>query len=178
MSDIIFKKNRPKYFFFILVFLILIISLSYFGILWMLNPSKYVSVFTRNEVIVSLVGILAILGALLLSLIIIKSISNRNFFIRINDEGLFLGILQYTNNLIYWKDITGIEIVEINKIKNILVYINNIEYYKNREKGLGKFFFISNTKKYGTPYVINTNALSAKIDDITEVMIENWEKFK
>jgi len=177
MSNIIFKKNRPKYIFFILLLLLLIIFLLYFGILWMLNPSKYVSIFTRNELIVFLVGILAILCSLILSYGTIKGISNRNFFIRINEEGLFLGILQYTNNLIYWKDITRIEIIEINNIKNIIVYVNNIEFYKNREKGLGKYFFMSNIKKYETPYIINTNALSAKINDISDTMIQNWKKY-
>lgn len=178
MTDIVFKENKSKYLFFLVILLLILLFTIYFSIKFISNPSQYIYALLPNEVIVFIVGIMGILGSFVLSYMMIKSIFNKEFFIRINQTGLFLGTLQYTNNLIYWKDITGIEVVEINKIKNIIVYTDNIQYYKNQEKGIQKYFFMSNVKKYGTPYIINTNALSAKINDIAEAMIQSWKKFK
>lgn len=178
MSDITFKKNKPKYVFFILILLLLIIFLFSFGILWISNPSKYTYALMPNELIVFIVGTMGILGSLTLSYIMIKSIFNREFFIRINKEGLFIGIIQYSNKLINWNDITQIESIEINGIKHIIIHIKNIEYYKSKEKGIEKYFFTSRTKRYGTPYVINTSSLLVKFDDIIESIILHWKKFK
>ena len=108
----------------------------------------------------------------------IKSVFNKNFFIRINQEGLYLGIIQYSNKLIYWKDITSIESIEINGIKHIVIYIKNIEYYKNKENGIQRYFLKLNLGKYNAPFVINVNALSDKFDVIMQSIIRNWEKFK
>ncbi|UKB85401.1 hypothetical protein LF887_07200 [Chryseobacterium sp. MEBOG06] len=178
MTDIVFRKNKLKYLFFFVILLIILLFTIYFSIKFISNPSKYIYALMPNELIVFIVGIMGILGSFVLSYIMIKSIFNKEFFIRINQKGLFLGIIQYSNRLINWNDITKIEIIDVNNIKHIIIYIKNIEYYKNKEKGLEKYFFISRTKKYGTPYVINTNALSAKISDITEAIVQNWKKFK
>jgi len=178
MTDIVFRKNKLKYLFFLVILLIILFFTIYFSIRFVSNPSKYIYALMPNELIVFIVGIMGILGSFVLSYIMIKSIFNKEFFIRINQKGLFLGIIQYSNRLINWNDITKIEIIEVNNIKNIIIYIKNIEYYKNKEKGLEKYFFISRTKKYGTPFIINTSALSGKVSDIRNTMIENWEKFK
>lgn len=178
MTDIIFKKNKPKYLFFILLLLIILFIAVYISTLFIFNPSKYIYWLMPNELIVFLVGIMGILGVLVLLYIMIKSVFNKNFFIRINQDGLFLGIIQYSNKLIYWKDITGIESVEINGIKHISIYIKNIEYYKNQERGIQKYFFTTRTEKYKTPFVINVNALSDSFNDIIKSIIASWEKFK
>lgn len=115
-----------------------------------------------NEVIVVLFSILSILSSFLLLYILIKSIFNKHFFIKINQDGLFMGIIQYSNKLISWNDIAKVETIKMNNIEHIIIYINNVEYYKSKEKGIQKYFFLSRTKKYGTPFVINTSALSNK----------------
>lgn len=178
MSDIVFKKNKLKYLFLLIALLIILFFTIYFSIKFISNPSKYIYVLMPNELIVVLVGIIGILGSFFLSYIMIKSIFNKEFFIRINQHGLFLGIIQYSNRLIKWNDITEIKIVKINNIEHILIYIGNIEYYKNKEKGLQKYFFVSRAEKYGTPFVINTSALSSNVNEITNIMIDNWKRFK
>ncbi|QIY90536.1 STM3941 family protein [Chryseobacterium gallinarum] len=178
MSDIIFKKSKPKYLFFILILLVIIISVLYFGILWVKNPSKYIFWLMPSKIIVFFVGSLAILSSIILIYFLIKSIFNKKFFIEINEKGLFLGIIQYSNKLIYWEDITHIESVKINGVNHILIFVKNIEHYKNKEKGIQKYFFTSTSKKYGTPFVINVNALSDKFENIVETIIITWEKCK
>nr|WP_314499852.1 STM3941 family protein [uncultured Chryseobacterium sp.] len=178
MSDIIFKKNKPKYLFFLLLLLILIVFLLYFGVLWISNPNKYIFSLMPNKVIIILFSIVSILSALILLYIMLKSIFNKEFFLRINEKGLFLGIIQYSNKLIKWEDITKIEVIKINNIGHIMIYVNNIEYYKVKEKGIEKKIFISRVKRYGTPFVINTKALLSSTTEITESIILNWKRFK
>lgn len=178
MSDIIFRKNKLKYLFFILVLFSIIFFVLFFSILFLTNPYKYISGFFRNEFIIYLTSILGIISSAILLYITIKSIFNREFFIRINEKNLFIGIAQYSNKSINWHDIMKIEVISINNIDHIIIHIKNIEYYKSKETGIQKYFFMSRVKKYGTPFVINTNALSEKVGGIAEVMIQNWEKFK
>ncbi|SDM20496.1 STM3941 family protein [Chryseobacterium taihuense] len=178
MTDIIFKKNKPKYLFIILLLSTLITFLLYIGILWISNPNKYIFWLLPNKHSVILFCFLSFFGAFILLYILIKSIFNKNFYVKINKDGLFLGIIQYSNKLIHWKDITGIESVEINGIKHILIYIKNIEYYKKYEKGIQKYFFVSRNEKYKTPFVINVSALSDNFNDIIKSIITSWEKFK
>lgn len=178
MTDIIFKKNKSKYLLFISLLLIILFIVVYISALFIFNPSEYIYWLMPNKVIVFLVGILGVLGSLILLYIIVKSIFNKNFHIRINQDGLFLGIIQYSNKLILWKDITGVESVEINGIKHILINVKNIDYYKNYEKGIQKHFFMSRTEKYNTPFIINVNALSDNFNDIIKSIIASWEKYK
>ncbi|WPO81607.1 STM3941 family protein [Chryseobacterium sp. JJR-5R] len=177
MSDIIFKKNKLKYLFIIILLLAILFSTLYFSTLFVLSPSKYLYTLMPN-VIVFFVGILGFLGCSVLLYIIVKSIFNKEFFIRINKNGLFIGIIQYSNKLINWNDIIKIEIIEINSIQHIIIYIKNIEHYKSQEKGIQKYFFESRTKKYDTPFVINTSALSSNANDIMESIVSYWKKFK
>lgn len=178
MSDIIFKKNKIKYLSISLLLLVIIYITGYISTLFIFNSSEYIYWLMPNKSVVFLMGILGVLGALVLFYITIKSIFNKNFHIRINQDGLYLGIIQYSNKLICWKDVTGVESMEINGIKHILIYIKNIEYYKNKEKGIQKYFFTSNTEKYKTPFAINVNALSDNFDVIIKSIISNWEKYK
>jgi len=178
MSDIIFKKNKLKYLFIIILLLAILFFTLYFSTLFVLRPSKYLYTLMPNEMIVFLVGILGFLGCSVLLYIIVKSIFNKEFFIRINKDGLFIGIIQYSNKLINWNDIIKIEIIEINNIQHIIIYIKNIEHYKSQEKGIQKYFFESRTKKYNTPFVINTSALSSNANDIMELIVSYWKKFK
>lgn len=178
MSDIIFKKNKFKYLFIALLLLVIIIFTGYISTLFIFNPSEYIYWLMPNKLVVFLMGILGALGTLVLLYIFIKSVFNKNFYISINQEGLYLGIIQYSNKLIYCKDIIGVESIEINGVEHILIYIKNIEYYKSKEKGIQKYFFTSSAKKYKTPFVINVNALSDKFDVIMQSIIRNWEKYK
>ena len=71
-----------------------------------------------NKLVVFLTGILGALASLVLLYIMIKSVFNKNFYIRINPEGLYLGIIQYSNKLIYWKDITGVTVAQLFFLEN------------------------------------------------------------
>ncbi|RST27722.1 STM3941 family protein [Chryseobacterium lacus] len=178
MMDIFFKKNKLKYLYFISVLLIILLASVYISIVFIYTPSEYIYWLMPNELSVFLVGASLAVCSLIILYILIKSVFNRNFYIRINQDGLYLGIIQYSNKLIHWKDITGIESVEINGIKHILIYIKNIECYKKYEKGIQKYFFVSRNEKYKTPFVINVSALSDNFNDIIKSIIANWEKFK
>ena len=104
MSDIIFKKNKFKYLFIALLLLVIIIFTGYISTLFIFHPSEYIYWLMPNKLVVFLTGILGALASLVLLYIMIKSVFNKNFYIRINQEGLYLGIIQYSNKLIYWKD--------------------------------------------------------------------------
>ena len=128
--------------------------------------------------IVILAGILAIFCSFILSYITFKSITNKDFYIIICKDGMFLGIIQYSNKLINWSDINKIQILKINNINHIIIFIKNVDFYRNQESGIEKYFFESRVKKYGSPFVINTSALKTDVSDIFKSMIFNFKEFK
>jgi hypothetical protein len=171
MTETIFKKNKLKHLFFSFILFLLIIFTLFIGISFLNNPSKYVYVILPNQLIVILVGILAIFSSF-------KSITNKDFYIRICEDGLFLGIIQYSNKLVAWNDIIEIKSIKISEIDYILILVSNPEYYKSKESGIEKYFFESRMKRYNSPFVINTNALKADFETIFKQIILNWEKSK
>ena len=104
-----------------------------------------------NKLVVFLTGILGALASLILLYIMIKKIFNKNFYIRINQEGLYFynSVFQQINLLERYK---GVESMEINGIKHILIHIKNIEYYKNKEKGIQKILFYIKYRKIQNPF--------------------------
>ena len=178
MEKITFKKSKLKYLFLIYFLLIIIIGTLYISIRFISNPAENIFWMLPTKSSVFLLGTIGVLASLVLIYILIKSIINKNFLIKIDENGLFLGLIQHSKKLVYWKDITGIESIKIEGIKHIIIYVKNIDYYEKNEKGIQKYFFNSKAKKYKTPFVINVNALSDDFGTILNLMITNWKKYK
>ena len=165
-SDInyIFYKNKRKYFVTISLLVLVSIVLLLFGFLWMINPSKYIYWFLPNEYFVFVIGALSCISSLVLFLIAFLSVNNKEFFIRINEEGLFVGTLLYKNKLIKWSDIKNVQVLEKNKNKYIKVNVRNINNYQ--EKGIRKLLFFMSLKQNGTPFLLHTGALNEGVNEI------------
>ncbi|WP_317618775.1 STM3941 family protein [Chryseobacterium suipulveris] len=178
MESVIFKKSKIKYYSFCFLLLLIIIVTLYFSFRFLLYSDEYVYWMLPTETRVISLGIIGILASLALISILTKSILNKNFQIKIDNSGLFLGLIQHSKKLIYWKDITKIESINIEGIRHIIIYVKNVEYYGENEKGIQKYFFNSKMKKYKTPFVINVTALSENFDTIINSIITNWKKYK
>jgi hypothetical protein len=165
-SDIncIFYKNKRKYIITISLLVLLSIALLLFGFLWMISPSEYIYWRLPNEYFVFVVGALSCISSIVLFLTAFLSINNKDFFIRINEEGLFAGTLLYKNKLIKWSDIKSVQILEKNNNKYIKVDVININNYN--EKGIRKLLFFINLKQNNTPFLLHTNALNGEVNEI------------
>jgi len=178
MESITFKKSKLKYFIICFLLLLIIIGTLYIGFQFISNPTKYIFWMLPTETSVFSLGIIGILASLVLIYILIKTLLNKNFNIKIDKNGLFLGLIQHSKKLVLWNDITKIESIKIDGTKYIIIYVRNVEYYGENEKGIQKHFFNSKTNKYKTPFVININSLSENFDTILNSIITNWKKYK
>ena len=178
MESIIFKKSKLKYFIIGFLLLLIIIGALYVSIQFITKPAEYIYWRFPSETSIFSLGIIGILASLVLIYILIKTLLNKNFYLKIDKNGLFLGLIQYSKKLVLWNDITKIESIKIDGTKYIIIYVKNVEYYGVNERGIQKYFFNSNTKKYKTPFIINVNALSENFDTILNSIITNWKKYK
>ena len=169
-----FYKNKNKYIITISLLIFVSIVLLRFGYLWIIDSSSYVYWLLPNKNIVFLVGLLSILCASILIMIIYFSLTNKDFYLRIDEKGLFVGSLIYKNKLINWSNIKKIEVLEKNKNKYIKILVYDTNIYK--ERGLRYLIYYSSLKFNGTPFLIHTGVLNGDFNEIYNA-IKDGHKF-
>jgi hypothetical protein len=162
--DKIFYKNNRKYIVNILLLVIVSIVLFLIGFFWTTNPSEYVYWFLPNKYFVFFVGFLSFILSLFVFIIFLFSILNKEFFIKIDRNGLFVGTMPYENKLVKWSDIIDIQIIEKNKNKFLKINIKNIKNY--REKGIRQILFKLSVFLNDTPFLIHTGSINVSIDKL------------
>lgn len=171
-----FTKNKTKYSFSVFGLLLLSVFLTLVGYKWTKSPDDYTYWLLRTKEIVFLVGCLSfVLGAICLC-ILIMSIRNKNFYIKIDEHGLFLGNSSYKTKLIKWNKIKSLGVTKKNYNRYILVFVKGV--HSDDEKGLAKVFFNSNLKRYGTPYLINNGGLNGSFDEIKTAIETAWIHYR
>jgi len=168
------KKNKLKLSF-IVVVMSLILALTIFLIM---DPIKYTSFVYRNEIIISIVGMMGIV----ISLFCIYEFG-RKFFSKkagfiINDKGIWdrVNILDYP--FINWENVLHIEECNINNVPHLKILINNPEQYINQKKGLKKWVLNFNLKKYQTPILLNRTYLSISFNEFKKSILSSYNEYK
>lgn len=177
MSKVL-RKDKSKYSLILISLLILFFLVFYFSYVRIVRPSDYIFWFMPSKLLVFFFGVLGIFASLLLLYITFRSFLNKEFYIKIDREGLYLGLILYNSKLIHWNNILKIECIKINGIKHLKIDVSNIEMYRKKEKGIIKYFFEKNFKKYKTPYVINISLLSGTFENNFEIIMRSWEKYR
>lgn len=174
--NLTFSKNKKKYFFSISFLITITIILFVFGFIWIINPSSYVYWLLPNQSFVFILGALGCFCSFVLLTVVYFSLTNNEFYVKINEKGLFVGTLIYKNKLIQWNDITSINVLDKNNNRYIIINIKNIHNYK--ERGIRKLLFTLSLKQNGSPYLIHTLALECKFDEIKNAIETGWNKYR
>lgn len=146
------------------------------GFFWTSNPSNYVFWILPHKSLVFITGLLSYLCAIVVTVIGFLSVTNREFCLRIDENGLFVGLLIYKHKLIKWEDVEAIE--EIKKGHNEYIKIKINTNVINQESGIRKLFYDLSIKLNGTPYLLHTGALEGDFSEIKNAIENAWHDSK
>lgn len=175
-KTLIIKKNRIKFYIYFVLSTILLFGALAMSIIGSLNPSKYVYWFLPSKEIVFVVSVIGIIFTIMGLILVLYNVFNDKYYIEINNQGVFIGLLPYHNRFVRWEDIEEIEEKKINYNKYLVLFVKDpILYLDNDNNLLHKFFFKMNLNMHGTPYFINTNSLDCSFEELKKNIIEYWK---
>ena len=179
MNNIIIKKNKLKFYTYFFISLLILTGALIMSFFWFLNPSKYIYWFLPSEEIVFIVSIIGIIFSSLGLFLSFFNIFNDDFYIRISDEGIFIGILPYDNRLVKWSEINLIKEKKINSNKYLIFFVDDVKmkFFKEK-KWTARFFFKVNLNTQNTPYLLNSNMLNCSFEDLKKIVFQYWDFYK
>lgn len=170
---IYFKKNYIKLILIILVLFVILLL----GIAFVLNPNKYLSVVTKNGIIVFIIGLVAILFSMFLIILFLMKLLDRKSIFLINNEGIYDGVSILNYPFIKWQDVIGIEEYDIKNIPHLKISLKNPTIYINKKSGFLKWVLNYNYNTYQSPIVLNSTYLSCSFNDFKKAILESYAKY-
>jgi hypothetical protein len=173
MKTVIIEKNNNYFKRVSIIMLMVFILYILFNFLY--NPSEhtYFLLPTKNAVIIfSIVGSLS---CCLVIFLVIKSVFQKDVFLKIDGQGVFYSFFLHKNTLIKWDEISKIETIKYNYNNYIAIFLKETPNY---EKGISSLFFKMNEKSFGTPYIITSGNLDCTFDELERLILEGYNQSK
>lgn len=148
------------------------------GIVFALNPEKYVSLIYKNATFIRIIGILALVFFSVCLLYISIKLFDKKKGLTIDHTGITDNSSYVSNGLINWKDINSISIKTVKSTSFLLIFVKNPEDYIAKEKNIKAFLMKANYKMYGTPICISSNSLKINFEDLRNIVETEFQKNK
>lgn len=178
MSRIEIPLSKTK----IILLVISSIAFIIFGVLFILNPDKFISPIFRNPQILRLIGLGAILFFSVTGLFGCRKLFDKKIGLIVDEYGITDNTNASSVGLIEWADITGIETAEVMSTKFLLIYTLNPDKYLDSVKGFKRKLMQGNMKMYGTPLAITSNTVNYNFNELERLiqnsLIEQQEKYR
>lgn len=172
MSEIIIPLSKKK----IAIILLGSLLFVFIGVWGIIDTERFVSI-RYSETVVFYSGIIAVLFFGICFFFALKKIFSSKPGLIISNKGVFDNSNANSIGLIEWKDITGIERLEIASSKMLLIKTSNPEKYINSSKNLiTKKTMRMNYKMYGSPIAIISNSLKINFSNLENLLNEELKK--
>ena len=127
--------------------------------------------FFGNKTVLFIAALLAIVFFGTTTVINIRKLIQRTPGLIIGRDGIYDNSSAVTAGLIKWEDLQDIGVLEIQKQKLIMLYVQNPqEYIKSQKNAIKRKIMQINHKTYSTPISISTNGLQCKFDELYELL--------
>ena len=143
-----------------------------FGIIFIVNPEKFISARMSSPELLRLLGIASFLFFGVLSAYALRKLFGDPIGLIIDEEGITDHTSASAVGLIKWDDITEVRVVQVKSTRFLLLYVANPGEYLDKAKGLKKMFMKGNHSMYGTPLSIASNTLQYKFNDLERLIAE------
>lgn len=80
--------------------------------------------------------------------------------------------------LINWSDITSIETKRVVSTDFLLLKVKNPEKYINKVNSLKRMVLRKNLETYGTPITITSVGLQCSFNELKEIILDSYKKYK
>lgn len=147
------------------------------GIVFIYNPDIFVSPIIHTPELIRLLGIGAILFFGSCFIFIIRKLFDKNFGLRIDENGITDNSSATSVGLIEWDDIQEIRKMKIASTKMLLLMTDKPEKYIERAKNyISKKGLKANQKMYGSPLIIASVSLKTNFDDLENIITMEHKK--
>jgi hypothetical protein len=149
-----------------------------FGVIFIINPEKFISARMSNPELLRLLGIASFLFFGILSTYALRKLFGDPIGLIIDEEGITDHTSASAVGLIKWHDITEVRVVQVKSTRFLLLYVANPAEYLDKAKGLKKMFMKGNHSMYGTPLSIASNTLQYKFNDLEKLITEQLSNIR
>lgn len=172
---IVIPLSKAKTFLSLLGALLFVVA----GVFFMLTPATFATTARPSTLLIQIIGLASVLFFGLCLVFIVKSLFDTKPGLILDEYGITDNSSASSIGLIEWKDIAGIETIQIASTKLLMIYTHQPEKYIQRAKnGLMRTVMQTNYKSYGSPISIASTALNIKFRDLETLINTELEKRK
>ncbi|MCG9792662.1 STM3941 family protein [Flavobacterium algicola] len=147
-------------------------SFVFFGIVFIINPDKFITPFLRSPELVRIVGIIASLLFTILGIYGIIKLFDKTVGLTVDENGITDNTNASSVGLIKWSEITEIKAEKVMSTKFLLIFTKNPNKFLEKKSGIKRKILQGNMKMYGTPISITSTTLKYKFDDLNNLLVE------
>ena len=149
------------------------------GVLFLINPSMFVTTIFRNQIIIFIVGLASVLFFGLVAITVFRKLSDKKAGLIINRQGIIDNSSGVSTGLVLWSDIEEIKISRVLNQKFLMVIVRNPQEYIGKVANpLKKKGMEMNYKTYGSPISISSNSLQTNFDNLYKLLTEKMKENK
>ena len=149
------------------------------GVLFLINPSMFISTIFRNPTVIFIAGLASVLFFGLVAITVFRKFSDKKAGLIINGQGVIDNSSGVSAGLVLWSDIEKIKTTKVQSQKFMMFIVKNPQDYIDRVTNpLKRKAMEMNYKVYGSPISISANSLQTNFDDLYKLLTEKMYEYK
>jgi len=149
------------------------------GVLFMINPSMFVTAIFSNPTIIFIAGLVSVLFFGLVAITIFRKLSDNKAGLTINRQGIIDNSSGVSAGVILWSDIEEIKISKVMNQKFLMFIVKNPQDYIDKVTNpLKRKTVEMNYKSFGSPISISANSLETNFDNLYKLLTEKMKEYK
>lgn len=159
--------------------LICAFAFVFMGILFLIEPSKFISSHYNNPIIISIVGFASVVFFGICFFVgLLKTFQKRPAYI-IDDNGITYNTKQPNLGIITWDDIERVSVIKVKSTKLIIIHLKDPFGYIEKQKGIFKKMMMRFAlKQYNAPISLSTSGAKISHDELMSMLNERLTKYK
>ncbi len=162
----------------ILIILIAAFLFVVTGVLFIVTPETFLTIFFQNPQTIRLVGFIAVIFFGAGSIYGFVKLFDKTMGLIVDENGLTDNSNASSVGLIKWSDIIEIQTEQVMSTRFLLIFVENPNKYLESVHGYKLKLMQGNMKMYGTPLSITSNTLKYNFDDLKRLVTNRLMEYK
>lgn len=143
------------------------------GCLMAVHPSKFETTFINSTLIISIIGIMALLFSFLNLVYLSHALFRRRFVLKLDEEGLVFNLPAYRIFRCKWSELKSVNIYTYGKQKFIVFVLISTKRHKDLSGNfIGRTLVSRNTRLSGSPLFVAQGVINENIEDVLELVTQ------
>lgn len=159
------------------IILLLITSIVFvlLGLLFVIDPSRFITVFIKNQIFISIVGYISITFFGFGIYVFMTRLIQTKPGLIITDKGIIYDTNDNTNGFIDWSSITKISTIKIYRQRMIMIHVNNPDEFINSQvKAFKRKLMTFNQNNYGAPIGLTASGFAISFDSLHKLILDRF----